>query len=177
MAHMDRPTIKKTGTALFTRSNVLRGLTCVVVATVAALTAHIFVQGWAQNIIGPIMQGLVPPKDGYPSVVVVAAYVTALIPTGTVAFVYYWTADRLPIVSRPLRTLVIAAILLALKGDLIRQPLMNAITYMYVFAKPGAPVPVEAGLLLQADKWAANLVLAFCLVYFCPIRKDLVRRQ
>ncbi|RCS21403.1 hypothetical protein DUT91_24375 [Phyllobacterium salinisoli] len=151
--------------------NLRSGLVCVIVATVAALTTHIFVQGWTQDIIGPVMQGLVPPKDGYPRVVVVLAYVTALMPTGIVAFVYYWTADRLPIVSRPLRALTVAALLLALKGELLRQPIMNAITYAYVFAKAEVPMPIEAGLLLQADKWAANLMLAFCLVYLCPVRE------
>lgn len=174
MAHMlNRPAIRKTSLALLARSNVLRGIICIVVATVAALSAHIFVQGWAQNIMGPTMQGLVLPKDGYPRIVVVAAYVTALAPTGIVTLIYYWTADRLPIANRPLKALAVTAMLLALKGELIRQPLMNAITYIYVFAKPGTPIPIEAAFLLQADKWAANLALAFCLVYLCPVRKDL----
>ncbi|MBB2969870.1 hypothetical protein [Mesorhizobium sp. RMAD-H1] len=168
MIRMMGPFAKEnTGMASFVQGTLLRGLACIVVATAAALTTHIIAQAWAQDIGGPLMEGFVPPTGAYSRPVIAAAYATAFMTMGFTAVIYYWVADRLPVTNSPMKVLVVAIALLALKGELIRMPIMNAVTFAYY----GAHAPISAALLLQADKWAANIVLAICLVYLCPVRK------
>jgi hypothetical protein len=145
----------------------LRGAFCVLVATILALNAHVYVQAWAQEEMGRITQGaalISPPETALP--IIAASYVTAFITAGVLALTYYWVGDRLPIGRRPLKAIALALLLLEFKGSLLRMPIMNAIVYAYA----GAHSPVTLALLGQIDMWAANLLLAFCLVYLCPIR-------
>ena len=36
----------------------------------------------------------------------------------------------------------------------------------------GVKKPLMLVTFNQADKWAANLILAFCIVYLCPTKHD-----
>jgi hypothetical protein len=66
-----------------------------------------------------------------------------------------------------MKALFLAAIILEIKGELIRQPLMD---WFYNYSL-GMKNPLLFVTLTHADKWVANLLLAFCIVYLCPNRK------
>lgn len=146
----------------------LRFLFCVVVAATASLTVHIYLSA----TVKPLITALTPPdfrpqhSDGYVPSVMIASYVTAFIMIAVLAFLYRQAGHLLAVANRPLKALALAAIILEAKGELIRKPVMD-FTYNQSI---GFPQPLHFVLLEQADIWAANILLAFCLVYLCPLK-------
>ena len=63
---------------------------------------------------------------------------------------------------------VVTCLILEIKGDLIRQPVMDILLNYTI----GLKNPVLFVFLNQVDKWMANLLLAVCLVYLCPQKKE-----
>lgn len=140
---------------------------CLVMATVMALTSHIYVSEWSKPLLNSLMRDFHPESYcGYSPLVISAAYATAFIQVGLTVFLYYHTHHLLPVKSNFLKTLVVVCILLESKGDLIRQPFMD-ILLNYTLGMEGFK-PFLFGALHILDKWIANLLLAMCLVYLCP---------
>jgi hypothetical protein len=102
----------------------------------------------------------------YPSYIVITAYFTAFITIGIHMLVYYFTQDRLPIQNKLIKSFVLCAILLELKGDLIRYTLVGYLDLRRI----GAPCPFTYIILTQLDKWIPNLIISCLLVYGCPKR-------
>ncbi len=150
-----------------TRSKALRIALCLMTATLAALTAHIYVAEWTRPILMAATSGLKFDPSEYPPAIMFSAYGTAFVTVGLVLFLYYHTQHLLAIKSKLLKAIVVACIMLELKGDLFRQPFMDFLLY-YI---NGIEAPVTLVILNQADKWVANLLLGLCLVYWCP-KKD-----
>lgn len=140
---------------------------CTFVAALLALTSHIYISDWTKVAIEHIMKDFHPESTGYSNTVIYAAYASAFITVGVIVFLYYQAGHLLNISNRILKALVIAALILEIKGDLFRQPLMD-----YILNKSlGLDNPLLFVFLNQADKWVANLLLALCLVYLCPLKQ------
>jgi hypothetical protein len=113
-----------------------------------------------------ITAGINPPTDSYPFPIMVAAYGTAFLTVGLLFFLYYQAGHLLKISNRAIKTLTIAAIILEIKGDFFRQPVMDYFYNLSLDTKN----PLFFVFLNHVDKWVANLLLALALVYFCPTK-------
>lgn len=140
---------------------------CIVSAAVLGLTTHILVQNWTKPIIEVLVHGH-PGSDGNYSVTVVSfAYLTALITMLVNVLIYYYAGHLLPFKNKIAKGLVLTALLLETSGSLLREPIVN---YFYAI-DCGVAQPVLFAICNQLDKWIPKLVVAFLLVYFCPLRK------
>lgn len=144
----------------------LQTLTCLIAATILGLTSHIYISECLKPTLDAMTQGLHSNPDGYSYAIIAAAYGTAIITVGLVVFLYYHTQHLLLIKSNLFKTFVIAGILLELKGNLIRQPIMD-ILVNYSFDMHGLQ-PFKFVGLNMLDKWVSSLLVALCLVYLCP---------
>src|SRR5262245_26400564 len=90
---------------------ILQTVICLVIATVLALTTHIYISEWTKPILDSMMQGSNPPPE-YSPFIISAAYITAFIRGGLVIFLYYHTQHLLPIKSSLLKALLVACVLL-----------------------------------------------------------------
>jgi len=143
----------------------LHALVCLLIATILALTSHIYISEWVKPILDAMMQGL-HSTPAYSSAIISAAYATAFITVGLTVFLYYHTQHLLPLKSNLLKVLVVACILLEINGNLIRQPLMD-ILVNYSSGMNGLK-PFAFVALTMLDKWISALLRALCLVYLCP---------
>src|SRR3954468_13983318 len=114
---------KKRRQFLMQNKKILQAGLCLFITTILALTSHIYIFEWVKPTLDSMTQGL--HHEPYSFLIISAAYGTAFITVGFVVFLYYHTQHLLPIKSNLLKALVIACILLELKGDLIRQPIMD----------------------------------------------------
>lgn len=144
---------------------ILQIALCLITATVLALTSHIYISEGMKPILDAMMQDVSQPP-AYSAFIISAAYGTAVISVGLVVFLYYHTQHLLPIESNLLKVLVIACIILELKGNLIRQPLMNILVNYSMGMDGFKPYVFES--LNALDNWVSALLLALCLVYLCP---------
>ena len=138
---------------------------CLVTATILALTSHIYILKWVKPILDSMMQGVRPPPE-YSPFIILAAYTTAFIRGGLIVFLYYNTQHLLPIKSKLLKALVVACILLEINDNLIRQPVMNILVNYTMGMEGLKPYLFEA--LNMLDKWVATIILALAVVYLCP---------
>ncbi len=139
---------------------------CIIFASAMALSAHACIQKFTQPIIAKMLESAAAVPSGYPSHIIIAAYLTALLTTSLLVYLYYHLGHLLKIKNKILKTLVISAVLLEIKGDLIRQPLMDYLYNIHL----GTAHPALFVILNQADKWLPNLILAATLVYLCPLK-------
>ena len=143
---------------------------CTVVAAVLALTSHIYISTWAQSFLQQIMAGSPPStaQEGYSIFIMGAAYSTALLSVGILAFIYYQAGHLLPFSNPFLKSLLLAAILFGIRGDGLRQAIMD---YLYGLSL-GVKSPLLTMALTHIDQWVATLILAFSFVYLCPTKKS-----
>jgi len=90
------------------------------------------------------------------------AYLTKSEEALGVAVLYYLIADRLPAQSRFFKGIFLALILLLVKGQLIRQPLMNLLlpnTFTEVF-------------LYQIQVWSSNFAMALIIAFIIKPKHD-----
>lgn len=151
------------------------GSGCTIIAALLSLTAHIYVMKLAQPYIDAIIQqateqgiNINPDPSTYSFIVVGAAYLTAILMVAAYVFLYYHAQHLIPGKTKFTKTLVVVAILFGLKGDLVRQPIMN---FIVSFESMSFVTTLKFVVLNHIDKWLANILLAFCLVYLCPKRK------
>lgn len=137
---------------------------CLVVTVLLALTSHIYISEWVNPTLEGMSQGLHPKP--YSPLIIGVAYGTAFITVGLVIFLYYHTQHLFPIKSSFLKAFVVACILLELKGNLIRQPIMD-ILVNYSFGMQGLQ-PFVFVSLNMLDKWVSAYLTALSLVYLCP---------
>jgi hypothetical protein len=144
---------------------------CLVITTILALTSHIYISEWVKPVLDSMTQGL--HDEPYSFFIISAAYGTAFITCGVVVFLYYHSQHLLPIKSNLLKALLIACILLEVKGNLIRQPVMDVLVN-YSFGMQGFQPFVFVGLN-TLDKWISALLSALALVYLCPRKYETVK--
>lgn len=140
-------------------------LISIVIATLGTLTSHIFIQKAVTPLIEKMQQEMTV-SESYSFLVIFCAYITAFIQTSLTVFLYYKAGHILNIRNKTLRILFLAAIILELKGALIREPFMNFIYNVQL----GMNNPFLFSILLQLDRWIPNLFLSACLVYLCPLQ-------
>lgn len=144
---------------------------CLVAASVLGLTSHIFLQNWTQPILDRMSQEVMSDNSTYPTIVIVAAYATGLLTMGVKVFLYYHTQHLLPPISTLIKLLLVTIILLELKGELIRMPLMNTLLNYNL----GMSNPFLFRILASLDQWVASFLTAACFVFLCPKKKHLDR--
>lgn len=145
---------------------VLQALVCAGVATILALTTHIYISEWMNPILDSMSQGIDmnPNSTTYSSIIMYAAYGTAFITIGVLVFLYYHAQHLIPGKSHLMKTVIVTLILFGIKGEPIRQPIMNLVLNYTI----GLKNPFLFVVLQQMDKWLALFLLAACLVYLCP---------
>jgi hypothetical protein len=141
-----------------TRPTFARILVASVVAAIVALTVHILLQQWAQPIISERMRGIEVLRPPYGAFVTGVAYVTAVVPAIVAAILFYYGAHLLPARSRLGKGLWLGVLILLLKGDLVRQPVMN-----FLIGNPPSVV-----VLNDLHGIAANLALGLAIGLLCP---------
>lgn len=145
---------------------------CTLVASVSALTTHIYVMKWLQPYINAIVeQGIKqginfnPDPSTYSWIIIGAAYLTAIAMVAVYVFLYYHAQHLISGKTRFMKILIVIAIIFGIGGDLVRQPIMDFISLsgsMDFFTS------FRLVTLNHIDKWLANIFLAICLVYLCP---------
>jgi hypothetical protein len=140
----------------------------VCIAAFLALVAHVRLEMWAQPLIHAMTADVLPPEEQYPNLIIFMAYATACISVGLIAFLYHHLGQYMPVRKKGLRVLLLAAIVLEIKGDLIRQPVMDFIVNVTL----DLDNPLKFVVVNQMDKWVANLLLATVIVYLCPLKKE-----
>jgi hypothetical protein len=141
---------------------------CTIMATIAALTTHIYVMKWMQPYIDMLVQGMDmnPAPSTYSWLIIGSAYATAFMMIGVYTLLYYHLQHVVPGTSKLSKCLWVTLIIFAVKSEyLVRQPIMNFILSYESMSFLSALAFV---VLDHIDKWLANILLAFCLVYFCP---------
>lgn len=149
-------------------NKVSQGFICVIVTAVTTLTTHICISKWLKPILEEMMRNAVGQgieSEAYPSIIIYAAYITAVLTTGFLVFCYYHVQHLIPGKSKVAKVMSVTAMIFGIKGgDLIRQPIMDIILNHVT----GFENPILFVVLNHMDKWLANIFLAICLVYLCP---------
>jgi hypothetical protein len=114
------------------------------------------------------MSAYQPDPSAYSINVVIAAYATAFVTVAVLVFIYYYAGHLLAISNRWLKSLALAALLLEVKGDFFRQPVMDFILAVSL----GVDSPINLVILNQADKWVSGFLLAMSLVFLCPTKQN-----
>jgi hypothetical protein len=140
----------------------------IMLAAFVGLAAHVRLAAWAMPVIRDMTANLGVPEKDYSALVIFMAYLTACISVGLVAFLYHHLGQYMPVRKKWQRVLLLAAIVLEIKGDLIRQPVMDFIAQIAY----GLETPFRFVVVNQMDKWVANLLLAAVIVYLCPLKKE-----
>jgi len=138
------------------------------IAAFLALWSHVLLETWAQPLIAAMTANILPPEESYPRLIIFMAYATACVSVGLIAFLYHHLGQYMPVRKKWLRVLLLAAIVLEIKGDLIRQPVMDFIVNVTLDLE----TPFKFVVVNQMDKWVANLLLAAVIVYLCPLKKE-----
>lgn len=151
---------------IMSNKKIYKLLFCAVLATIFALTTHIYLSEWMNPFLDSMSEGLNmnPDPNTYSHLIIYAAYGTAFLTTGLLVFFYYHTQHLIPGHSKWIKTLIVSAILFCVKGEPIRQPIMNIILNYNI----GIEHPFTFVALQNIDKWVALFLLAVCLVYLCP---------
>lgn len=128
-------------------------LIAVAAASTAAFFTHIYLDGaLSSKIVASMRQNpvIMPP---YPFHITAIAFITSFIPTVAVFIIFTVLYGRIPGGGPLTKSLLFWILLLAVKGDLIRFPLMNVLVGN----------PVWLALLVQVDAWISNLILCLLL--------------
>ena len=132
--------------------------------TAILLGAHIWIQQFSSPILSQLEQGLQYPRpEQYNFVFMLGVYLTAIISTALVVFLYYHCGHLLNIKNKFFKSLALAFIFLEIKQDLIRMPIMNWLMHYQIGSKHALEITLVRGI----DAWSTNLIFAFLLVYFC----------
>lgn len=142
---------------------------CVFIATTLAFLSHVFIHGMTQPLLTAMTHNIQPSNPAYyPREIIIASYFTAFFSISAAILVYYYAghALKIKIHNKVLRSLVLGLIILAIKGELIRYTIVGYL----VLSRLGAHHPLFYIFVNQADIWFPNIILAFCLVYLCPLK-------
>jgi hypothetical protein len=143
-----------------TRQTLFRILVVSAVAAIVALTLHILIQQWSQPIISANMVGVEVARPPYGLLITGVAYVTAMVPAIVAAILFYYAGRLLPARTRFGKGLWLGVLILLLKGDLVRQPMMN-----FLIGNPPTVV-----VLNDLHVIGANLALGLAIGLLCPMK-------
>ena len=133
----------------------------IILATAIALVSHVFLLKWLQPLInqGLAHAHIINSKD-YGPLIVSMAYVTLLIPVTAIAFIYYFAGHLLPVKTRLMKGVLLGIILLLVKSDLIRQPIMNVMV----------GVPAWVSILQHIQIWVYCLAVTIIVALIIPCK-------
>ena len=142
----------------FDISVALKLVLVVVISTVIGLSTHIYLLKIISPVIAERMQGVVIQKPPYSVVITTIAYITFVFPAIGTVLVYYFIQDVFPGKSRVVKGVLFGLLILLVKGELLRQPIMNFIV--------GNPIKIT--LLQQSQVWLSNLIMCVIIALFTP---------
>lgn len=152
----------------FAKMTKVKIIFCTILTALIALTAHILVQNWTKPAIRALVYGHTGSDGAYSATVVSVAYLTALITMFVNVVVYYYAGHLLPFKNKVAKSLLLAGLLLEMNGSLVRVPIVN---YFYA-VDCSISQPLLYAVYSQLDTWIPRLLIAFLLVYACPIRRS-----
>lgn len=139
-------------------SIVLKWIVVIIAGGAIGLSTHIYLLKVISPIIAERMQGIVIKKPPYDMVITTIAYVTFVLPTIGTVLVYYFIQNFLPGKSRILKGILFGILILLVKGELFRQPIMN---YMV-----GNPITIT--LIQQSQVCLSNLIMCVTVALLTP---------
>jgi hypothetical protein len=135
------------------RKHYIYALIAVIAASAAAFFMHVYLDGALTSKIETTMRQNPVVMPPYPFYITAIAFITSFIPTAAVMIIFSVLYERIPGRGPLSKSFLFWILLLAVKGDLIRFPLMNVLVGN----------PVWLALLVQVDAWISNLVLCLLL--------------
>lgn len=136
-----------------------------VLAAGPALLVHVVVQRWATRKFA-LLTGDKAEAPRYSAFLNMAAFLTAVMSVAVICLAYYFTAGSLLSGSFFLNAAVFTLLLLEIKGNALRMPVMTWLA----LRERGHPHPLKGMLLQMVDQWLAGIVLGFVIVLLCPVR-------
>jgi hypothetical protein len=133
----------------------------IIVSSVVGLFVHVYLTSLINPIVSQEMRSHVIDTPPYGMLVNSLSFITALMPAIGVVLLYEFTSYRLPGKTRLLRGFVMGLLLLLVKGELLRAPIMNVMV--------GNPFWISA--LQQSEVWISNFSLAIVLSFLLPMPK------
>lgn len=134
-----------------------RIILAIIVATVIALTCHIYLHGWVTQITHKALASShIVSSSHYGHLIVFFAYVTLLIPVTVIALLYYFVGHIIPVRNKIARGIILGVILLLITGDFIRQPFMNVLV--------GVPIWVAMLQQLQTLIYRFAVTISIALI-------------
>ena len=131
-----------------------------VVAGLLGFLLHVTLGRLIQPIVSRAMQGVAIKQPPYGTAITALAAATSLLPAAVLALVFYALGSYIPARSRLIKGLLFGAVILAIKGQLFREPIMAI----------AIGNPVWIALLQQTEKWAANLGMCLTIALLVPLR-------
>ena len=129
----------------------------VIVSTVLAFGSHVAIQGWEDKISSANEQlfEVAKNKDKLGVDVILVAGSTAILPVLASYFVLYAIWGSIPGRKWWQKGLVFSLLLLVIKSNLIREPVMGVLM----------EVPVWLVIAKQLDVWVPNIILGLVLAW------------
>lgn len=141
---------------------ILKWSLATVTAGILGFLSHAFLVNLIQPFIMSTMRGADVAQPPYPPMIALSAAATALIPVGALTAMYHWLGHNIPARSRVGKGLWLGVLILLLKGELIRQPLMDLLI--------GNPLMVVA--LQNGQAVASNLIAALAIALLMPLKSQ-----
>ncbi len=138
--------------------NLKLAVLSIFLAAAVGLGCHIFLLKLITPIVNKEMVGVQIAHPPYSVFINIAAYLTVILSAAGMAIVYYFLAPHFPFNSRVLRGLCLAALVLLVKGELIRVPIMNILVGN----------PIKIALLQQSQIWISNIAMALMIAFVFP---------
>ena len=136
----------------------------VVVSASVGFGIHVlYGEGWLNEYIqsaaqaGKLSNILQPP---YPTPIVAAAYLTALVPYMAKVGVYHFAGHLLPARSALVKGLLFGVVLLAIGDELVRLPIMN-----YLVGNP-----LDVTMLMSLEGWSIEISSGIIIALLTPLR-------
>lgn len=127
-------------------------------AAAVGLGCHVFLLKLITPIVNKEMVGVQIAHPPYSVAINIAAYLTMILPAAGMAIVYYFLLPHFPFNSRILRGLCLAILVLLVKGELVRMPIMNVLVGN----------PIKIAILQQSQIWISNIAMALMIAFVFP---------
>ncbi len=127
----------------------------VIISGFLALSFHIIFINKTTSIINALLNNVTIIKLPYPLYINLIAYITTFIPVLAAAILYIIMFPFLKLKSYLSQSFILGTFVLMIKGELIRQPLMNVLV--------GNPFLVA--LIQQSQIWLSNYIMSFIIVF------------
>ena len=129
-----------------------------VIASFISLSVHRIMLKETSSYLNQALVNISVIKPPYPAYINVIAYLTSILPGLGVTILYYLMTPYFNTPSKLLRTAYLSILLLLLKGELIRQLIMNILV--------GNPIAIA--FLQQSQVWLTNIMMALAVVFLMP---------